>query len=201
MARPGQAGHTVAAPVAGQILRVHRDSAGPVAAGTPLVELGDLGALEIVVDVLSSDALRIAPGMEVRIDAGAGVTARGQVRRVEPAAFTRLSALGIEEQRVQVVAALDRPPAGLGDGFRVDARIVRWRGDAVLQVPASALFRERGAWAVYVLDGDGRARLRPVELGHRGRHAVEVRGGLAPGTRVVAYPGDRVAAGVRLRAR
>lgn len=191
----------VTAPAAGQVLRVVRDSAGPVAAGAPLVELGDPHALEVVVDVLSSDAARIAPGMPVTIEAWGGERAlAGEVRRVEPSAFTRISALGVEEQRVKVIAAITDPPASLGDGFRVEARIFTWRGERVVTVPASAVFRDKERWAVYTVEG-GRARLRPIELGHRGRQGVELASGLSPGALVILHPTDRISDGIAIERR
>ena len=190
----------VTSPVAGRVLRVVRDSAGPVTAGAPLLELGDPRAIEVVVDVLSSDAARIAPGMTVALEGwGGDYPLRGVVHRIEPSAFTRISALGVEEQRVKVIAALADPPAGLGDGFRVEARIFTWRGEAVVVVPASAVFRDRDRWAVYVVQ-DGRARLRPVALGHRGRLAVEIKGGVAVGAAVILNPSDRISDGVAIHA-
>jgi HlyD family secretion protein len=199
--REGRAVVTVSAPATGQVLRVIRDSAGPVVAGAPLLELGDPHALEVVVDVLSSDAARIAPGMDVELEGwGGDHTLHGRVCRVEPSAFTRISALGVEEQRVNVIAAIDQPPPSLGDGFRVDARIITWRGDRVLVVPASAVFRDRDRWAVYAIE-NGRARLRPVAIGHRGRLDVEIASGLSEGAEVVVHPGDRVADGVRVQPR
>jgi HlyD family secretion protein len=191
----------VTAPAAGQVLRVVRDSAGPVAAGAPLIEVGDPRALEVVVDVLSSDAARIAPGMPIAIEAWGGERAlRGEVRRIEPSAFTRISALGVEEQRVKVIATLADPPAALGDGFRVEARIFTWRGDRVVTVPASAVFRDKERWAVYAVEA-GRARLRPIELGHRGRLDVELTAGVAPGAAVILHPTDQIADGVKIARR
>lgn len=189
----------VTSPVAGQVLKVVRDSAGPVTAGAPLLELGDARALEIVVDVLSSDAARVEPGMAVAIAAwgGEGELA-GRVTRVEPSAFTRISALGVEEQRVNLIIALDNAPPTLGDGFRVEARVMIWRGEALV-APASAVFRDHGRWAVYTVEA-GRAHLRTVELGHTGRLDVEIASGLAPGTAVILHPGDRVADGTKVSA-
>ncbi len=133
----------VTSPIDGRVLRVVRDSAGPVAAGAPLLELGDPSALEVIVDVLSIDAGCITPGMSAELDGrGPAQPLRGHVRLVEPSGFTRISALGVEEQRVHVVVSLDATPVTLGDGFRVEARVVTWRGDALV-VPASAVFRER----------------------------------------------------------
>lgn len=191
----------VVAPTSGRVLRVVRDSAGPVVSGAPLIELGDPRALEIVIDVLSSDAARITPGMPVAIEAWGGEAAlRGEVRRVEPSAFTRISALGVEEQRVKVIAEVRDPPAALGDGFRVEARIFTWRGDRVAAVPASAVFRNKDRWAVYAVE-DGRARLRPIEIGHRGRLEVEVTGGLAVGAAVILHPTDRIGDGIAIAPR
>ncbi|HET9623768.1 MAG TPA: HlyD family efflux transporter periplasmic adaptor subunit, partial [Kofleriaceae bacterium] len=189
----------VASPASGRVLRVVRDSAGPVVAGAALLEIGDPRALEIVVDVLSSDAARIAPGMAVAIDAWGGERSlTATVREVEPSAFTRISALGVEEQRVKVIADLPDPPAALGDGFRVEARIFTWRGERVLTVPASAVVRDHERWAVYAIE-DGRARLRPIELGHRGRLDVEVTGGLAPAAEVILHPTDQIRDGTAVR--
>ncbi len=188
----------VTAPVRGEVLKVVRDSAGPVAAGAALVELGDVRSLEVVVDVLSSDAAQIRTGMPVAIEGwGGDQPLAGQVARVEPSAFTKISALGVEEQRVNVIVALASPPTSLGDGFRVDARIFTWRGTNVLAIPGSAVFRDRGHWAVYAIDG-GKARLRRVELGHRGRLEVEVISGLAAGQQVVLHPSDRIRDGVEV---
>lgn len=197
---PTRASATVAvtSPAAGQVLRTVRDSAGPVAVGNALLEVGDPSALEVVVDVLSTDAVRIAPGMPVAIERwGGDAPLPGRVLRVEPSAFTRISALGIEEQRVRVIVALVAPPLSLGDGFRVTCRIITWRGNDVLAVPSSAVFRDRGQWAIYEIV-DGRAVLRTIEIGHRGRLDVEVSGGLAPGARVIVHPGDRVHPGARV---
>jgi HlyD family secretion protein len=199
-ARGTGAGTPVTSPASGRVLRVVRESAGPVAPGAPLLEVGDPGAIEAVIDVLSGDAAKIVPGMEVQLDAGFGHPLIGHVQRVEPSAFTRISALGVEEQRVNVISSIDNPPPALGDGFRVDARIITWRGDAVRTVPASALFRDRGEWAVYTVEAD-RARLRHVQIGHRGRTVVEIAGGLPDDATVIVHPGDRVSDGVRVTVR
>lgn len=189
---------TVRAPVAGQVLRVFEESERIVAAGMPLVEIGDPASLEIVVDILSTDAVRVVPGARVSIeewgDAG-GLEAR--VHLVEPSAFTKVSALGVEEQRVNVIAHLAAPEPRLGDRYRVEARIVLWEGDDVIQVPASALFRHGAAWAVFVLDG-GRARLREVEVGHLATFDAEVVRGLEVGETVILHPSDRVEDGARV---
>lgn len=187
---------SVASPASGRILRRVRDSAGPVMQGAPLVEVGEPRALEIVIDVLSTDAAVVAPGMAVEVTGWGGGPLAGTVARVEPAAFTRVSALGVEEQRVNVIVDLPAAPANLGDGFRVEGKIVLWRGEA-LTVPASAVFRDRGQWAVYTAAG-GRAQLVPVDVGKRGRLAVEVTSGLKVGDVVILHPGDQVSQGARV---
>lgn len=190
----------VRAPEGGQVLRVLEESERIVAAGTPLVELGDPAALEIVVDVLSSDAVRIRPGAPVLVEEwGGDRPLQARVRRVEPSAFTKVSALGVEEQRVNVLADLREAPLGLGDGYRVEARIVVWEAPDVLRAPASALFRSGKRWAVFAVE-DGVARRREVEVGHRGTDAVEVLGGLDAGERVILHPGDRLEDGARVQA-
>lgn len=190
----------VVAPVSGDVLRILRESAGPVMAGTPLLELGDRRQLEVVIDVLSRDAERIVPGMPVELTTSAPAPLRGQVSTIEPAAFTRVSALGVEEQRVNVVVSLDAPASSLGDGYRIDARIILWHSPEVLQVPASALFRSGNRWAVYTVV-DGRARIKAVELGHRGRLHTEVTSGLGPGDVVVVHPSDNVEEDVKVAPR
>jgi len=194
----------VKAPVAGRVLAVHHESAGPVTSGTELIEIGDPGAIEVKTDVLSSDAVRIHPGMAVRLQRwGGDRDLEGQVTRVEPTAFTKVSALGIEEQRVWVVSRITSPPdlwRRLGDGYRVDCSFVLWSGDDVLQVPDSAVFDHKGDQAVFVLTG-GRARLRRIELGHRSGLDVQVLQGLEPGETVVTHPDETVADGVAVTVR
>ena len=193
----------VRAPVSGHVLRVLQESETAVQPGTPLLEIGNPLALEVVVDVLTTDAVDIRPGARVRIDRWGGDSAiAGHVHRVEPSAFTRLSALGVEEQRVNVIIDLDPPRsrwAALGDGYRVEASIAVWQGDGRLLVPAGAVFRHGDGWATYVVDG-GRAHLRRLQLGRRNNAAVEVLGGLRKGERVVLYPTDNVSDGVRAEA-
>jgi HlyD family secretion protein len=197
----GRATVQIRAPEAGRVLRVRERSDRVVAAGTPLLEIGNDAALEVVVDVLSTDAVRIVPGARIRlVEWGGSGDLEARVRLVEPAGFTKVSALGVEEQRVNVVADLLSPPAGMGDGYRVEARVVVWRGEDVLRVPVTALFREGDEWRVFVVDGR-RARLREVTLGHRGVGAAEVTAGLAPGERVVLFPSDQLRDGARVRAR
>lgn len=189
----------VRAPVRGWVLRVLQESEGTVAAGTPLMEIGDREVLEVVVDVLSQDAVRIQPAARVSLENwGGDAPLAGRVRRVEPAAFTRTSALGVEEQRVNVVIALEDPlerRQALGDGYRVEARISLWEGTDVVQVPESALFRQGEGWAVFLAE-EGKVRLRAVKLGQRNGVRAQVLEGLAPGDAVIVHPGDNVKDGV-----
>jgi HlyD family secretion protein len=188
----------VRSPVQGRVLRVHEESERIVAAGTPLVEVGDESDLEVVVDVLSKEAVRIQPGMDVRVeDWGGEPPLAARVRLVEPSGFTKVSALGVEEQRVNVIVDFVTPPPSLGDAYRVEARIVVWRSDAVMQVPASALFREREKWHVFAVEA-GRARTREIGVGQRGSLNVEVTSGLAAGDIVILHPSDRITDGVRV---
>jgi HlyD family secretion protein len=187
-------------PVTGRILRVLQQSEGAVQVGTPLVEVGDPAALELVVDVLTSDAIRIQAGAKVHIERWGGEPLEGIVRLLEPSAFTRLSSLGVEEQRVNVVIDLRSPRdswLGLGDGYRIEARIVVWKENDVLKVPASAVFRHDGGWAVFAAR-DGVARLTRVEVGQRSGVDVQITSGLADGARVIAHPSDRVVDGVKV---
>jgi HlyD family secretion protein len=194
----------VVSPVSGRVLRVLQKSAGVVPPSTPLVEVGDPGALEVVVDLLTTDAVHIAPGTPVSIRGWGGDHAiNGRVRRVEPSAFTRPSALGVDEQRVNVIVALTDPHetwAALGDGYRVQARIVLWQSDRVLKVPQGAVFRRGDGWAVFEA-ANGRAKLTPVNVGHRGETEAEIVGGLADDATVLVHPGDRVKDGVRVESR
>ncbi len=192
-------------PVAGRVVKLHLDSAAPVAVGQPLLEIGDTGALEAVIDVLSGDALRIAPGAPVSLSLGAGApTLSGRVARIEPVAFTKVSALGIEEQRVNVIVDLDADAArgapALGDGFRVDARIVVAAQERALLVPSAALVRDGARWRVFVVE-DGRARSRGVELRDRNADSAWVGGGVREGETVLLYPGSTMREGQRVRAR
>jgi HlyD family secretion protein len=188
----------VRAPVAGRVLRVFEESERIVAAGTPLVEIGDPASLEIVVDILSTDAVRVPPGARFLVeDWGGEGTLEGRVRQIEPSAFTKISALGVEEQRVNVIADLGTPEPRLGDRFRVEARIVIWESDDVLQVPASALFRHGPAWAVFVVER-GAARLRELKVGHQAAFDAEIEHGLDPGEMVILHPSDRVHDGARV---
>ena len=195
-ARAG-AGVSVVSPVKGTLLRVLQESDRVVPAGTALFEIGDLGEVEVVAELLSSDALRVSPGSMMRISGLGPAEVLGRVRRVEPSAFTKVSALGVEEQRVFVVGEFLERPAGVGDGYRVEVRVVVWEAPMILIVPGSALFREGALWRAFVIE-QGRAAIRTVEVGHRTSTEVEVRGGLKEGDRVVLYPGDRVLEGLRL---
>jgi HlyD family secretion protein len=192
------------APVSGRVLRVIQESAAVVQAGTPLIELGDPEDLELVVDILSSDAVAVRPGAEAILERWGGeAPLNGRVRLVEPAAFTKISALGVEEQRVNVIIDFADPPAaraGLGDAYRVEARVVVWESPDVLKVPTGALFRHADSWAVFVV-ADGRAAARDVAIGRRNGQEAQVVSGLAEGETIVVYPSDQVRAGVRIEPR
>lgn len=200
------AGFVLRAPVAGRVLKLHHTSEATVALGAPLLELGDTAQMEIVAELLTSDALSAAPGSAVRIERWGGpVELQGRVRRVEPAAFTKVSALGVEEQRVNVLIDITSPAAdwaALGDGYRVGVRIVTRSEPRVLRVPVSAVFPRPQAegMAVFVLDG-GRARLQPVVVAARNASAAWVQDGLSEGAVVLVYPPAAVADGVRVKAR
>ncbi len=211
-------GFAVRAPVAGRVLRVLQASETTVALGTPLLELGDTARLEVVAELLTTDALTAHPGSRVRIERWGGPgTLEGRVRAVEPAAFTKVSALGVEEQRVRVLIDLMSPREqwqALGDGYRVGLRIVTLAQEGALQVPVSAVFPlpgepaapdgvaagERPAHGVFVVEG-GHARQVPVLLGGRNASAAWIRGGLATGQQVIVYPPPAVRDGVRVKAR
>jgi len=195
---------TVTAPVSGLVLRVAQESETVVQPGTPILDIGDPLDLEIVVDVLSTDAVEIRPGAEVAIEhwGGPGVLA-GRVRRIEPAAFTKISTLGVEEQRVNVLIDIASPPkdwAGLGDAYQVDTRITVFSRDDATIVPTGALFRSGEGWNVYVVI-DGRAQRHGVELLRRSGRFAAVSAGVQPGDNVIVYPSDRIASGVRVEKR
>ena len=198
-AAPGKV--QLVAPARGQVLRVFQESEGVVQAGAPLLELGDPRALEVVVDVLSTDAVRIEPGSEARIERWGGeLPLRARVRSKQPSAFTTRSALGVEEQRVPVLLDITDDPArwqALGDGYRIEAKIRVAQLPNAVVVPAAALFRAQGTWAAFTLR-DGRAQRIELELGARTPDWVEVKSGLAPGAAVVLYPSDQVRDGVAL---
>ena len=194
----------VRAPVDGQVLGCPRQSEGIVEAGAALLEVGDPRALEVAVDVLSADAVRVRPGTPVVLERWGGEQPlEGVTRTVEPVGFTKLSALGVEEQRVWVIADLRSPAEAwsrLGDGYRVEASFIVWQGEQVLQIPASALFRLGEGWAAFVIE-NGRVRRRGVEIGQRGGLKVEIRSGLIEGERVVTHPDDALQEGAAVRIR
>lgn len=197
----------IKSPIDGQVLKLYQDSAVPVSAGQPLLDIGNTAAMEAVIDVLSGEVTQIKPGAPVRLSLGGGAPAlQGKVTRVEPVAFTKVSALGIEEQRVNVIVGLASadnaaPPAAgqlaaapLGDGYRVDARITVSSHPRVLLVPTAALVRDGQQWRVFVVT-DGHARARPVQLQDRNADAAWLKDGLREGERVVLYPGSMVTDG------
>ncbi len=193
----------IRAPVSGKVLSVASTSARPVTAGTTLLTIGPTDDLEIVVELLSTDAVRLAAGAPAHIERwGGDMALDAVVREIEPAAFTKVSALGIEEQRVRVVLdfadGVDVPP--LGHNFRVYARIVEWSADNALRLPISALFRDGADWAVFVVR-DGTAHLTSIDIGQRNSDEAEVLSGLEAGDRVITHPSDRVAQGTLVEAR
>lgn len=190
----------VRAPVSGRVLRVMIESEQVVQAGTPLLQIGDPADLEIVADLLSRDAVQIKPGAAAIIDGWGGKALKAKVKRIDPSATTKISALGIEEQRVQAVLTLDDEPdlrAGLGDGFRVIVRISLWKGDGLVAIPIGALFRQGAEWAAYAIK-DGKAELKTLQLGARNGEFAEVTSGLSEGEKVILHPSDQVADGVRV---
>jgi HlyD family secretion protein len=205
---PTRGGQTAAipliSPVSGVVLRLLQESETVVPTGQPLIEIGDLGEMEIVADLLSSAAVRVEAGQQVLIEQWGGERPLGgRVRRVEPSGFTKISALGVEEQRVNVIVDFDDAAASrpnIGDGFRVEVRIVVASRENVLKVPASSLFRHEGGWAVYTVE-DGRAVRRMVELGQQSGLEAEVANGLDPGQQIIVYPSEAVRDGVRVVSR
>ena len=201
---PGARALELRAPVDGEVLRRLRESEAVVPAGDALLELGDPSAVEIVSDLLSTDAVKVRPGQAALLEHWGGEgTLRARVRRVEPSGFMKISALGVEEQRVNVVLDFEEPAEArrpLGDGYRVEVRIVVSEAASALKVPNSALFRRGEQWSAFVVEG-GRARLRLLELGRRNGTEAEVLKGLAEGAQVVLHPGDRVTDGTRVAPR
>jgi len=185
----------ILSPINGTVLRVPQESTTIVSPGTPLLELGDPTDLEVQVDVLSTDAVRVMPGATVFLERWGGDSSlNGNVRLVEPSAFTKISALGVEEQRVNVIIDLVDPPEvrrTLGDGFRVEARIVVWQSDSILKVPSGALFRDGDQWAVFAVEGNV-AHIRQVDLGQQNDVEAEVLSGLSADDQVILHPSDKI---------
>ncbi len=197
----------LSSPIEGRVLRVFEESARTLPAGTPILEIGNTSALEVVAEYLSQDAVRVRPGMDVAITGWAGAedprVLRGRVRLVEPGGFTKVSALGVEEQRVNVLVdplGDEEVWSALGDGYRVELSIVLWEADDVLQVPTGALFRNGEDWNVFAIEGE-RAVRRSVRIGRRNGLAAEVLSGLAAGEEVVLYPSELIEDGARLEVR
>ncbi len=195
---------TLRTPVDGRVLKVLHKSEGVMSAGETLISIGDPQAIEVEVDVLSDDAVRIRPGMRVIFERwGGDGPLEGKVRVVEPAGFTKISALGVEEQRVFVIADITSPPEEwerLGDGYRVEASFILWEGDNVLQVPESSLFRYKDGWAVFIM-GNRKANLRQVKLGHRSGLVAEIVSGLKAGETVITHPDESIEDGTSVRPR
>lgn len=191
----------IRSPVDGTVFRVLQKNEATVAPGAGLLELGDARALEVVVDLLSSDAVQVPLGAHVHLQHFGGGTLEGRVRRIEPSAFTKVSALGVEEQRVNIIIDLISPAAlwqSLGDGYRVDARVVVFRAENVLTVPLGSMFRDGNNWAVFVVRGSI-ARRQMIEVSRRGATEALVSRGLEPGDRVILYPAERLRDGLRVR--
>ena len=193
----------IRAPITGRVLKIIQESEAVVQTGTPLIEIGDPADLEVVADLLSTDAVQINAGASVLIDGWGGAPIRGVVTRIDPAGFLKVSALGIEEQRVRVTMDFADPPerwARLGHDYRVIVHVTVWRSDSALAVPVSALFRKGESWAVFVIR-HGRAGTALIQIGHRNSQVAEVVSGLSVGDRVVLHPSDRVSEGVRVAER
>jgi HlyD family secretion protein len=204
-AQPGLAGQAatiqIRAPVAGRVLRVPEKSDRVVAAGTPLVIVGDLSHLEVLIEMLSTEAVKVKPDMPVEFDGwGGDHILHGRISAVEPYAFTKVSALGVEEKRTNVIANFSESPAPLGDGYRLSAHIVTFSADAVVKAPASAIFPCGQHTCVFLIE-NGRARRRTVVIGHQNPDSVEVLGGLALGSMVIGYPPNELTDGARVSVR
>lgn len=190
---------TLRSPISGRVLRVPEKSERVVQAGTPIVVVGDPHRIEVVVDVLTTDAVNISPGSPVSLEGwGGNQPLRAKVRLVEPAGFTKISALGVEEKRVNVIADFVDPPDRLGDGYRVEARIVIWQSPDILKVPSSATFRDGNGWSVFVIEQHA-AHKKPVQIGHRNQTEVEVLQGLNPGEVVILHPPNQMKEGARVQ--
>ena len=194
----------VAAPVSGRILQLHQECEGVVSRGQPLLEIGDTRSLEIETDVLSADAVKIKPGMPVLYERWGGEKPlTGQVRRVEPVGFTKISALGVEEQRVLIISDITSEAGlwqSLGDGYRVESRFILWDNDDVLQIPASALFRVDDQWALFVVEND-KAKQRRVDVGQRNGLYAQILDGLAEGEAVITHPDKSIEDGIGVKSR
>jgi HlyD family secretion protein len=194
----------IRAPIDGLVLKRFQESSAVVAPGEPLLEVGNPDQIEIVADLLSTDAVRVAPGAEVLVEQwGGGQTLRGRVRRVEPSGFMKVSALGVEEQRVNVIVDFEDPASAgraLGDGYRVEVRIVTWQEANALTVPVGCLFRQDDGWAVFVVE-EGVARLRVVELGQRNQSVGQILSGVSAGQSLVLHPPDTLTDGMRVTIR
>jgi HlyD family secretion protein len=193
----------IVAPTSGQVLRVLRESEGVVPAGAQLLEVGDPSVLEVVAELLTVEAVRVRPGMSAYVDHWGGPRPlEARVRSIEPSGFTKISALGVEEQRVRVLLDLTAPPAEwktLGDGFRVDVHIVAWESQDVLTAPTAALFRRGDAWWVYAIENE-RARARRLMIGEQSLDLVEVKSGVKEGALVILRPGETLQEGTRVQA-
>lgn len=194
----------VSSPVNGRVLKIHRKSEGVVNSGEALIDIGDPKTLEVKIEVLSANAVNIKPGTLVLFERWGGDSAlSGRVRVVEPAGFTKISSLGVEEQRVPIIADITSLPESwqrLGEGYSVEARFIIWEGKDVLQIPASALFHKGESWAVFIAK-NGRAQQREVKVGHRTGLTAEILSGLAEGEDVIAHPDDSIKEGTRIRPR
>jgi len=185
----------VHAPVRGRVLRVIEESERVISAGTPLVELSNPSKLEVVIELLSTDAVKVEPGALVLIERWGGATVlQARVRLIEPSAFTKISALGVEEQRVNVIADFTAPAKTLGDGYRVEGRVVVWENEEVLKVPSSALFRTGDSWSVFVIEG-GKAYCRSVQVGQRTPFEAEVVSGLEDAAQIILHPANELSDG------
>ena len=205
LAAPNASGRSVdvLSPIDGTVLKRLRESEGVVPVGEPLLEIGEPGRMEIVADLLSTDAVRVMPAAEVLIEQwGGGHTLHGRVRRVEPSGFMKVSALGVEEQRVNVVVDFTNPAeaARLGDGYRVEVRVVLWKEDDVIKVPVGGLFRQGDNWAVFVVE-EGRVRRQTVQLGQRNENEGQITSGLEAGATIVLHPPDTLTDGARVTVR
>ncbi|WP_417621995.1 efflux RND transporter periplasmic adaptor subunit [Parasphingorhabdus sp.] len=202
--RPSGQSLAVFSPESGSVLRLTHESETPISAGTPVVEIGNPADIEIVTDLLSSDAVKIKPGSRVIIENwGGDKPLTGKVQRIEPFGFTKISALGVEEQRVNVIIDFADPLAArqrLGHGYRVIVKVVEWEGKNVLQAPVSALFRDKGQWSVFVMRS-GKAWLVPVKIGRMNDEHAQILEGLAAGAEVILHPSEKIEDKTRVRLR